>query len=216
MHTIFASRIVGEAGKVYAFEPAGASRAQLLAHLNINGIRNCIVSDCALGDKDEELSLSSNPLHSGAATFRPEPTTHFNHESCSVRQAGPFLEALEKRGQVLVKIDVEGFEAKVVRGMKAIIAARGYAYYIEITPAWIQELGGDVGEVFSLFGSSGYTCFRVDRMKWTPRGRKVLLAETQRWKPVQANYLFAKEEILARLLKDKQFVQIQRPHNGLA
>ena len=50
IHTLLASRRVGESGHVYSFEPNPDNFRRLTEHLHINSIKNCVAFPCALAE----------------------------------------------------------------------------------------------------------------------------------------------------------------------
>src|SRR6202048_3475496 len=54
LYTLLASKRVGSAGRVIAFEPSARERKRLRLHLQLNRCKNVVVESCALGDKRGE------------------------------------------------------------------------------------------------------------------------------------------------------------------
>lgn len=61
-YSLMASRLVGESGRVYAFEPIPENAHKILAAVQLNGIRNIYVNQSAVGESAGELVL-----HGGGA-----------------------------------------------------------------------------------------------------------------------------------------------------
>src|SRR5438876_1061821 len=120
--TLLAAQIVGPVGRVDAFEPHPANRARLLEHLRANGVEDRVrVHDVALSDHAGTATMhmphggSSN--HGMASLFE---ITGLQSDSVEVSTAR-MDEVLKGTTPALVKIDVEGAEAMVVRGMEGLV-----------------------------------------------------------------------------------------------
>jgi FkbM family methyltransferase len=139
-YTLLFAGWVGEAGHVYAFEPAAASRAGLERHLTINGLsRRVTVRPEAISDR------------SGSAPFL-DAGTHGDNRLVPAATAGtrsvPSLTIDEFCGASglspdVIKIDVEGAELPALRGARRTIAARGaaLALFVELHPGTWPSLG---------------------------------------------------------------------------
>jgi len=67
--TIFASKIVGERGKILAFEPNPTAYSILLENLKLNGCKNVKAFNFALGSKEGWGFLKVKGISSDTATF---------------------------------------------------------------------------------------------------------------------------------------------------
>ncbi len=59
--TLLLSRLVGDAGHVYAFEPNPYTFQRLSFNVSINDLKNVTCSDIAVGEKDGEISFNIYP-----------------------------------------------------------------------------------------------------------------------------------------------------------
>lgn len=122
-----------------------------------------------LSDAAGELELVVSSVDSGWSTFGPNP--HFaGQEATLSRQKAP-LERFDAwctsmNLQIppepvwVAKIDVEGFEPRVLRGMERALQAHAFkAILIEVLDHTLNFCGHDAGQIFDLFTSAGYTPF---------------------------------------------------------
>jgi hypothetical protein len=63
----------------------------------------------------------------------------------------------------LVKIDVEGSELEVVKGLEWWLTRPRTCFVIAITPDWIRQLGGSSEELLGRFRRLGYGCYLLAR-----------------------------------------------------
>lgn len=140
-HSILAARLVGPEGTVLAFEPSPAGAASIRANAAANGCGNVLVAPVAVSDSIGSAWLEG----AGEATARlvepgqggePVATTTLD-AYLGERQLVP----------TLVKIDVEGHEDAVLRGMHETLRS--------VRPAVVVELHGRL-EFLEALDEAGY------------------------------------------------------------
>ena len=112
--TLCASRAIGPAGAVHAFEPSEANRATLQRHVRWNASSNVTVHPFALSDYDGESSFG------GAGTSKMF-SLGGGVEVVQVRAAATLVAEGVCPPPTFVKIDVEGAEAETVAGALPIL-----------------------------------------------------------------------------------------------
>ncbi|MCZ7612749.1 MAG: FkbM family methyltransferase [Ignavibacteriaceae bacterium] len=68
-YSLNASRIIGNSGRVYSFEPSVREYIRLLNNIRINDVKNIIPYNFALCDKQGEFVLSTAKTHTGLNTL---------------------------------------------------------------------------------------------------------------------------------------------------
>lgn len=127
--TLHFSRLVGDGGRVHAFEPAPANGRKLRRNCELNSLQQVTVHPYAVSD------------YRGTARFVAEGTTT-SHIATAADSAGVEIQTvtlddtLAPEGSIapidLIKADVEGFEFEVLRGSTRILR--------EIRPVWLIEI----------------------------------------------------------------------------
>lgn len=165
MITLLGAHLVGKTGAVVAFEVNPAVFARLKRHVLDNGLADRVDAfDFGLADKDGELHLYLVGGHSGTGTL-----TIGDGSVVRVRRGDPILEGFDPARPALVKMDVEGFEARVVAGLDGFLARDDVAIAIEISPAMLGRIGDSADGLYNALqarGFQGYT-FEENVDRWS-------------------------------------------------
>jgi FkbM family methyltransferase len=164
MFALYASRLVGPKGKVVCFEPNPNCWRVLDHEIATNRISNIVVHRCGLADQAGELTLSVPLINSGEGTFGP-----LAHES----DAAYTVQAEIRRGDdllrdetpVLIKIDVEGFEPKVVAGLAQTLERCHPLVMTEVISRHLARCGSTASELLALMEQLDYRGFRLGLKK---------------------------------------------------
>ncbi len=134
----------GNAVRIICYEPAEAARRLLLATLERNGIFEVAVRPCAVSDVAGSAEFREFlPDETGQIPYLPEASTLIGkvtsdlpHRTLLVPVVTLDEDALQscERKPVVIKIDVEGFEAQVLRGARRLIAVLRPWLAIDIHP----------------------------------------------------------------------------------
>jgi len=141
-YTLQFARLVGPAGRVYAFEPDPRNFELLQENVWQNGYRNVTLVRAAVADR------------SGAARLFINPTNRGDHR---IYDGAPGRRTIEIHATTLddyfaghdgridlVKIDVQGAEAAAFAGMRGILGARRIGRVLtEFWPRGLSIAGGD-------------------------------------------------------------------------
>lgn len=133
-YSLLASRVVGPKGKVVAFEPTPGIYGRLIGHLELNRCTNARAVQMALGERSGRASICMvNSSNHGMNKVLTDPGEARLAE-CELGSLDEFITAPAGAQSHLVKIDVEGSEFAVLRGMDRILRT-------DPCPTLIVELG---------------------------------------------------------------------------
>lgn len=141
LYTILAGKQVGPRGKVYGFEPHGPNFARLLGNITLNGLED-VVAPCSVALHDRPGFLPFNYVSSEAGSADSQlGTSHRSAETeyrpeISELKCAASIDALIADGAVEpphhVKLDVDGNELLIVRGMTRLLRSADHPRSIQI------------------------------------------------------------------------------------
>lgn len=179
--SVYAASIVGNAGKVFAFEPSPA-----FAVLRENAALNSQVQafNLGLGAQDGEATFFDQG-RTPTGSFVSEVTRSSEKFHPAVPIGGRkvricSLDALVAELDVrpdLIKMDVEGFEFEVMRGAENILRNMSPVMLIEIHPAQLKLSGGSDQALIAFLESKGYAFEVIDH---NPNSLYTILAKPKR------------------------------------
>ena len=156
--TLIAAKRVGPSGRVLAAEPNPASVAQVKANLERSNLHNATVEGTAVGDSADPVTLFLNAdMNSGMASLSKANVNGGTGISvpCTTLDALVAKYGIERAN--LVKIDVEGAELFVLRGMKEILKRLRPIVVLELEPHLLKSFGVSVEDVLTFLKGSGYS-----------------------------------------------------------
>jgi FkbM family methyltransferase len=183
-YALLEAQMVGDAGRVIAIEPVAANFAQLSKNVEANGYRNILLHNVAIGSSNGTvpmyLSKKSN-WHS----LHPVP---WETREITVRVST--LDALLAQHELpsvdLVRMDLEGYEVEVIRGMAETI--KNYS------PRLLVELHPQVAGPEAIVGYLRHLKALGYELEW--------VLDNERDRPIRWRFLHAEKISLDELLTD--------------
>ncbi len=152
-----AARQVGGSGRVYAFEPVPSNAAAIVRSSRLNGIDTIEVIAEAVGAKTGRAELVLARHIGGAALASaeapPDPTGRIEVAVTTLDDA---VKQRAMRPPSLVKIDVEGAEIDVLRGMTQTLASHRPTVIYEVDSETRDGLARKAGPLAELLSAAGY------------------------------------------------------------
>ena len=166
LYTVIAGKCVGSAGLVIAFEPAGATRARLEANIRLNSLTNVQVQSLALSDKNDSVPLNvpMDGFDAWASLGVPTDGQAQHSELVETATWDGFANDRGLEGLVaMMKIDVEGWERRVLAGAWATLSETDAPLLqVEFSDDAARAAGGDCASLYRALDELGYCVCRFD------------------------------------------------------
>ena len=162
IYTLHAARLLAGRGKVHSFEPTPEILTILRDNIQVNGFLESGLVDIhpvALSDSNAGARLTVFPGNSGHNTL------FWNDEAAVISIETVTLDAILKpTARVdIVKIDTEGAEPFVLRGMRGIIASNPQIQIIlEFAPSHLERAGIKPDDLLNDIRAMGFRIYRVE------------------------------------------------------
>jgi FkbM family methyltransferase len=158
-HTLIFARLVGDTGRVYAFEPDPANFALLKRNVELNAYGNVTLVQKAVSHASERAKLylhEWNSMHS-IAEFEGD---HGSVEVEAVRLDDYF----QGEGSVdFVKMDLEGGEGRAIQGMLSTLRKNeGIRVLTEFYPFGLKRFGMEREDFLKSLLTLGFDVFCID------------------------------------------------------
>lgn len=171
-HTLTTARLIQSSdGIVHAFEPQIQNFALLEENVNDNQIKNVHVYNYACGNKKEKVkipiihtfqSTKENAFNINMGDFTPNYNINENDESSYDIVDTILLDDFNFENVDLVKIDVQGWEKKVLQGMEKIMEKSKPVIIIEIEEIQLNKVNITSKDLFDYIREKGYYIFLLD------------------------------------------------------
>jgi FkbM family methyltransferase len=158
-YTLLLARLVGPRGLVYAFEPLPRAFRVLRKNISINGYENVILENKAASEANgmARFYVSSRSYGRSSLCAQFEPMDIIEVETAR-------LDSYSLKNVDLVKIDVEGAEVSVLRGMRQMRKENpNLKLIVEFAP---QHVGFDAEELFEELEGWHYKVLDVNLLFW--------------------------------------------------
>ena len=173
-YTLLAAKLVGPAGKVYAFEPEPGNHATLQKNIELNNYPNIVATQIAVSDSRGRASIYLSSLDNGRHSMFQHGLPKRGSVQVETTTLDWFLETQDLPRVDLIKIDVEGAEVDVLDGMHQLLARSPHLkLIIEFNPTLLQSAGVAPIDFLDKLRSLGFQPSNID----DPNGLS-LVAET--------------------------------------
>lgn len=160
---LFANR-VGQYGRVFAFEPSTRTHDRLLDNISLNDLANITPVKAAASD---EAGTAIVNLAAGVNTG--STSLHFDVDAVGTEQIKTIVldDYLERHAidEVnLIKIDVEGHELHVLRGLRKTLNVRANKapeLFVEVNEITLKSSGTPIEAIFEELATAGYIAHRI-------------------------------------------------------
>jgi FkbM family methyltransferase len=152
-HSLYFAELVGPNGIVTSFEPVPVNYRALSANIEINKAKNIISKNMALGSENETFSIRADENSDNPGAYNL-----FDKEGNIAIECRIGDEIVLKNERVdFIKIDVEGYESFVIKGLIQTITKHKPVIIFEYDRYYHKKTNLPEGHIFLMLGELGYT-----------------------------------------------------------
>jgi FkbM family methyltransferase len=149
--TLLLSRLVGDTGKVYAFEPGANNLPSLRKNLALNECKNVTVIEQPLWSHEARMHLSQ-PEDGGYDSLSFEPAgVELGLDCTYLDRAVPVGDRVR-----LIKLDIEGAEPQALLGATGLLRKDHPIVVLETNPVALPRLGGSIENLQAFMAARAY------------------------------------------------------------
>lgn len=162
MISLHAAWLVASRGLVESFEPNPSCCQRIVESLSKNKITQVKLFEMGLSDNVGSLTLKVITKHSGMGTFAQpdEKQQELISDTFEVQvQTGDSVILKNSTPVKLIKIDVEGFEYRVLKGISQTLSRWYPIVVLEVAENWLKRAGTSRIEVCDYMRQFGYVAY---------------------------------------------------------
>lgn|SRR5574341_1414143 len=163
-YTLIFAKLVGENGKVFAFEPDPVNFALLKKNVEINGYRNVILVRKAVSNKSEHIRLYLSEDNKGDARIYDSADDRESIEIDAIRLDDYFK---NYNGRIdFIKMDIQGAEGRAVEGSTLILQKNEKLKVVtEFWPIGLKRCGIEPEDYLKLLLRLGFKVYNIDELE---------------------------------------------------
>jgi len=170
-YTLLAANQVGPTGRVFAFEPSRVVFGHLVDNVRLSGYTCVVAERLALADRAGvvQLRVAAGRSPGTGSILQTEAAVNDATEEVETIRFDDYFRANQLESARLVKIDVEGAELMVLRGMREALERRAIQYLIiEVADSRLRSVGDSSRELLEMLQGYGYTLSHIGMLRRTP------------------------------------------------
>ncbi|TXF76167.1 FkbM family methyltransferase [Chryseobacterium sp.] len=156
LFSLNASVVLGERGKIYAFEAYLPNYKILEKHVKTNNFRNIITENLAISDRKStlEIKYNENERNLGMAS------AYLKNFTSTLKVSALSLDDYATENEItridFIKMDIEGGEFKALQGMTNILRMFSPKLLIEINSEALESTGHSESDILDILDNFNY------------------------------------------------------------
>jgi len=170
--TMFFAKKAGNDGKVYAFEPHPKNFFEIHNNIKLNNFQNVSIFQLALGNCEmtaefivDKFSPYTGSLNTNIKKQYVEKNITLQKYSVNVISLDKTIQKFNLKNPDFIKIDVEGFEFEVLKGMKNTLENNSPDLYIEIHGSTMDKKKQNAKVIILYLGQYNYSFYHIEKKK---------------------------------------------------
>lgn len=162
LQSIRMAQCVGSSGQVYSFEPLNYLQKKFNKNIGLNRFENITLFPFALSDQSGEITYSIDEHNWNQGTFNLNNKNSGGKAQQIIIKIADELTEIQSLSQLdLIKIDVEGFEFQVLKGLKATLKKYLPRIIFEYDHNYWENNGQKIGDCYEFLNSLGYKLYQI-------------------------------------------------------
>jgi FkbM family methyltransferase len=184
-HSLYASALVGDKGKVISSEPIGKIFDQMSESIEKNNFKNLEVHNFGLGEEEEFLKINFSKDNMGSSSIKIKRDTN-DFQVISIKNGDEIL--FSENRISLLKIDVEGFEFNVLKGMSSCLDKFKPKIILEYSPYLFELFDPKISlDMLNFLFNKGYYLYDIENKMQEILDAKTFLSAIQNKNIPQTN-----------------------------
>jgi len=161
-YTLIFAKLVGTSGKVFAIEPEPHNFQLLQKNLKANSYQNVTIEKKVISDKNGKMKFYISESNVGEHSIFPLTRDHKSFIDVETETLDDYFhkKGIDKKIS-FVKIDVEGAEVAVLRGMSCILANENLKILIEYSPNFYRRFGEKSEDLFKILIKNSFQIYSI-------------------------------------------------------
>jgi FkbM family methyltransferase len=165
LFSLHLSNVVGNNGKIFAFEPTPETFRRLNENIEINGFKNILTENIGLSDQNGKMdfNISNSGFDAWNSFAKLDDIGKADTIQVSVYTLDDYIDNNNINKIDLIKLDVEGWELFVLKGgVKLLSTDNSPVLLVEFTETNAFAAGYYCGELYDFVKNYGYEWFSYD------------------------------------------------------
>lgn len=160
-HTLYFAELTGNKGKVYAFEPIPVNFKALTNNIQLNNFPQIVSVNKALGNTNTFMDIHIDNQDQNPGTFSILDIG-LKNTTIECVKGDDYLKQQGVNKVDFIKVDVEGFELEVFKGLARTITQFSPIIIFEYDANYQSEINENPKELFHFLSNFGYQFFAID------------------------------------------------------
>ena len=170
LHALYASKLTGSDGKVFAFEPVKKTYMRLAENIGLNNFKNIKHFNLAISDVSGEAEITTSKdgydAWNSMAAATNEDEKNFIKEKIQTQTLDHFISTNVGSTKIdFIKIDTEGWELNVLKGGESYLKNNDPIIMVEYAESILKKFNRNLEDIYDILTKYGFKLYKYDHIK---------------------------------------------------